>query len=207
MPSWNCLNDTSEPLVLDASVLINLIATGSCEGILAALPNRIQMTEEAATEVGRGRSRQSDSSGTAWQPVKLSQHLETVSLKGAAVRVFRELVSGPGPQTLGDGEAATIAFANEEGAVAVMDDRKALRICNARFPDLRTASTVDILTHRRVCTTFGEHRSADLVFEALQNARMRVPESYLRWTVDLIGQDRANLCLSLPKRVRRIFDD
>ena len=206
MPSWNCLNDTSDPLVLDASVLINLSATGSCAGILSALPNRIWATEQVAAEVRPRRSRQSVSAGTAYQPVKLSERLETVSLKEAAVKVFQDLVSGPGPQTLGDGEAATISLANEEGAISVMDDRKALRICNARFPDLRTASTMDILTHRQVCTALGERRSADLVFEALQNARMRVPNSYLRWTVNLIGQDRADLCLSLSQRVRRTFD-
>ena len=206
MPAWNCLNDTSDPLVLDASVLINLSAAGNCEGILAALPNRFQMTEQVAAEVRRGRSRQSVSAGTAYQPVNLSQRLETVSIRADAVKVFQDLVSGPGPQTLGDGEAATISFANEEGATAVTDDRKALRICNARFPDLRTASTMDILTHRRVFSVFGEDRSADLVFEALQKARMRVPDSYLRWTVGRIGQDRADRCLSLPKRVRRTFD-
>ena len=202
MPSWNCLNNTSDLMVLDASVVINLIATQEDEGILAALPNRVVVTEQAAFEVRRGSSSRSSTARAGGEPTSILQRLEIVSLEGAAASIFRDLVAGSGSQTVGDGEAATIAYANENDAISVMDDRKAVKVCRERFPDIRTASTMDILTHDRVGEAFGNDRTASLVFEALQNARMRVAAPYHRWTVDLIGQDRAIQCLSLPRRIR-----
>ena len=202
MPSWNCLNNTSDLMVLDASVVINLIATQDDEVILASLPNRVVVTDQAAIEVRRGVSSRSSTGRAGGKPTSMLQRLEIVSLEGAAVSIFLDLVEGSGSQTVGDGEAATIAYAHENDGISVMDDRKALRVCLERFPDIRTASTMDILTHYRVGEAFGNDRTASLVFEALQNARMRVPASYHRWTVDLIGQDRATQCLSLPSRIR-----
>ena len=43
---------------------------------------------------------------------------------------------------------------------------------------------------------------ADAVFGALQQARMRVLPQHLDWVVTLIGQDRAQVCPSLPRIVR-----
>ena len=49
-------------------------------------------------------------------------------------------------KTLDDGEAATLASALELGGTAVIDERKALRICSSRFAGLITASSLDLLT-------------------------------------------------------------
>jgi predicted nucleic acid-binding protein len=59
-------------------------------------------------------------------------------------------VVGPAQTTLDDGEAATIAHAVALNGVALIDERKANRICTERFPELRIASTVDILVHPSV---------------------------------------------------------
>ncbi|MGC1561791.1 MAG: hypothetical protein WA820_18345, partial [Bradyrhizobium sp.] len=101
------------------------------------------------------------------------------------------------------GEAATIAHALEAMGVAVIDERKARRICEQKFPDLQLAATMDILSHPDVERALGQEVVSGAVFNALQNARMRVTSSYLPWVVELIGESRATLCKSLPQVVRR----
>jgi hypothetical protein len=44
---------------------------------------------------------------------------------------------------------------------------------------------------------------ADAVFNALLNARMRIFPPYLPWAVNLIGEERAARCNSLPILFRR----
>ena len=87
---------------------------------------------------------------------------------------FRALVLGDTADTLDDGEAATIACAIEMGAVAVIDERKAKRICQILYPTLVVGSTVDVLALDRVVQRLGEERLAEAVYKALSGARMRV---------------------------------
>ena len=114
---------------------------------------------------------------------------------------FSSLVSGSAAETLDDGEAATIACAIERAAVALVDERKAIRFCAERFPNLAVGCTVDVLAQHHVQAALGPGL-VDAVFNALDRGRMRVPEKYGRWVVDLIGKERAAGCRSLPKRFR-----
>ena len=114
---------------------------------------------------------------------------------------FESLVSGSAAETLDDGEAATIACAIERSAVALIDDRKAIRTCTERFPNLTVGCTVDVLAQRHVQAALGT-RLGDAVFSALDLGRMRAPERYAQSVVDLIGKDRAVSCRSLPRRFR-----
>jgi hypothetical protein len=127
---------------------------------------------------------------------------DIVTLKGVAARHFEDLVIGSAVATLDDGEAATIAHALANEGIAVIDERKANRICASRFPDLRVASTVDILTHPDVLRDLGRDKLADAVFNALHDGRMRVFPQHLEWVVGLIGPSRAAKCNSLASSVR-----
>ena len=127
--------------------------------------------------------------------------VEHARLGDVGMSHFESLVSGSAAETLDDGEAATIACAIERSAVALIDDRKAVRICAERFPNLAVGCTVDVFAQRDVRAAHGT-RLADAVFNALDRGRMRVPDLYGRWVVDLIGQDRAAGCRSLSKRFR-----
>lgn len=201
MRPWNCLEDVGDAVVLDASVIINVIATGKPNQILRATPNRILVTDDAAAEVDCGESRNLQSHDTI---TKLAdrQSLEIVSLGNDARLCFDSLVAGAAKQTLGDGEAATIASAIENRGIALIDERKALRICRERFPRLRTATSMDLLMHEQVWKALGRRELADAVFNALVFGRMRVSSEYHESVVDLIGQDRASACHSLPRSVR-----
>lgn len=121
--------------------------------------------------------------------------------------VYRSLVEGGFKETLDDGEAATIACAVGRGAVALIDERKARTICANRFPTLRLASTVNVLSHGSVTRALGESAQHDAIFRALLDARMQVlPRDRFREVVERIGADRAARCPSLPRWARAMRD-
>ena len=59
---------------------------------------------------------------------------------------FEDLVIGQGAATLDDGEAATIAYGVEKGAITLIDERKATRICGERYPRLIVGNSLDLLS-------------------------------------------------------------
>jgi predicted nucleic acid-binding protein len=201
MRPLSCLNDASGLLVADASVAINLNATGCAADILRALPYKVALVDivQRELELGRERGRR-DAELT--QILIESKHIELVRLGENSFQYFEELVVGSAADTLDDGEAATLAYALEINATAVIDERKALRICSSRYSRLRIASSLDLLGHAEVLKALGESRLAEAVFGALREARMRVSNPHLDWVVELIGQERASQCPSLPRKAR-----
>ena len=203
MERQSCLTDRAVPVVADTSVWINLNATKCVETILEALPNPFLVVSEVVLELKGGEQTGRDDAAAvdAWHA---SGHVQVVQLGGTGMQHFAGLVSGPVAQTLDDGEAATIAHALElkPHAIPLIDERKANRICAARFAGLITGSTVDLLAQDDVRATLGCVRLADAVFNALHDGRMRVLPHHLKWVVGLIGLERARHCRSLPRSVR-----
>lgn len=197
------LSTMSDPgsLVADTSTVINLNASGRAAAVISALPHRIAVVDVVPGELANGRAngrRDAD----MFDDLVRAGIVDLVSLDGAGAQHFEELVVGPAAQTLDDGEAATIAYAAVIGAVAIIDERKALRICGERFPTLRTGCTVDLFAHPAVRKALGASALAEAVFNALHNGRMRVPPHHIAWVVGLIGRDRVGLCTSLPHAIR-----
>ena len=190
------------PVVTDASVIINLNATRTAAAIIGALPNRFLVTNTVRRELLTGGSRGHGS----WEGLAAPIHdgsIELVDLEPGDGPVYRSLVEGGFKETLDDGEAATIAYAVGRGAIALIDERKARRICADRFPTLRFASSVDVLCHGLVTTALGETGQRDAILRALRDARMQVvPRGRLREVVERIGADRAARCPSLPRWAR-----
>lgn len=195
------LSDGDRVLVADTSTIINLNATGCSEDILRALPYRITAADVARKELEIGRSK-GRTDAARFEALVGNGLIEVVKLGDGGLLHFEGLVIGPASETLDDGEAATIAFAAETGAVAVIDESKALRLGARRFPSLRLASTVDVLVHPAVLDTLGAKALADAVFNALAGARMRVPPQHIPGVVALIGSERAAECASLPREAR-----
>ncbi len=201
MGSPTCLTDPAAHLVIDTSAAINLNATGCAVEILKSLPNRVLAVDIILHELEEGRRRGKRDADLLNELV--SAHLiEVVTLDSPAEKIFEELVVGRAVETLDDGEAATIAYAAEHGGIAIIDERKAIRICGQRFASLRLGSTVDLFAHPKVLTGLGRERLSQAVLNSLQNARMRVLPHHIRWVVDLIGQEQATKCASLPRSVR-----
>ncbi|OJU40900.1 MAG: hypothetical protein BGN99_14065 [Alphaproteobacteria bacterium 65-37] len=188
-------------MVADASVWINLAATGGADWILKAIPCPVVITDVALSELERGRSkgRQAAHEVTGLISMGLTQ---VVALDAADEALFLSLVSGAASETLDDGEAATLAYAERLGACAVIDERKATNLAARRLPNLEVRATSDLLLRPEVRNTFGEAVLAEAVFAALTGARMRVPERHVEAIVGLLGDVRAALCHSLPARFR-----
>jgi predicted nucleic acid-binding protein len=195
------LTDPSAPLVADASTIINLVATGSARPIVSALPNRMIVVDIIPAELESGRARGREAYDELKELVAEGV-IGIVDLDDDCATFFEELVIGPAAATLDDGEAATIAYALAHAGAALIDERKATRICSERFLQLAVGCTVDVLIHPDVQGTLGPESLAEAVYRALRHGQMSVPSEYLEWVVRLIGHERASACPSLPRRVR-----
>ena len=201
MASLTCLTDPVSLIVADASTVINLNATGCAPVIVRALPNPLVVVDAIPAELEEGRHR-GRFDAELLKELVASGLVGIVHLEDRMEPHFEELVIGAAAATLDDGEAATIAYAIEHKAIALIDERKANRICAERFPQLRRGSTVDIFAHPNVGQRLGGDSLAEAVFNALHHGRMRVLPHYVQWVVDLIGNERAALCPSLPASAR-----
>lgn len=201
MECQSCLNDSTVPVVADASVAINLNATGCPRIILNALPNRFVVVEQVVLELEAGQQN-GRNNADGLNALADTGQVEIVCLGNFGFENFTKLVSGPTAQTLDDGEAATIAYALEHEAIALIDERKANRLCDERFATLTTGCTIDLFAHTAVGVALGHIGLSEAVFNALHDGRMRVPSRYYDWVINLIGSSRARECLSLPKSVR-----
>ncbi len=198
----SCLDDLATPIVADASVVINLIASGFAATILGALAVPLRVPSEVQAEIERGRSR-GRKDADALAGLVAGGRVATVDLGAAGVGCFSTLVVGPAKDTLDDGEAATIAYATEHDATILIDEKKATRICTERFSHLTVGSTVDLVGHPALQTILGQDVT-DAIFNMLAIGRMHVLPQHLDWVVAQIGPDRAAQCPSLPASYRKI---
>lgn len=196
------LDSKAAPLVIDASAAINLNGSGFAKEIVSAISNVIHIADIALEELQRDQRNDRDDAVLAAQLIK-AQLLQKTMLTSIGDVHFESLVIGSDAETLDDGEAATIALALEIDGIAILDERKARRLCAERFPTLQIAGSMDLFAHSAVVAALGHEALAKAVFQALQRARMRVAEPYQQWTIDLIGADQARQCPSLPQRLRK----
>jgi predicted nucleic acid-binding protein len=198
----SCLTEEDCELVLDSSVVINLLATGHAASILKALAMPVVLTDNVVREVELGSSNGRQEVGLLREMVA-DQVLTISELEGHALETFFTLVSGPAAKSLGDGEAATLALAHARSCSAAIDEKKATRLATERFTSIRLVTTVDILAHDGVRAGLGDARLADAAFQALRLARMQVREQQFDWIARLIGPQNVEACSSLRRLARR----
>jgi predicted nucleic acid-binding protein len=202
MRSTTALTDPAAILVADSSTVINLVATRMAAAVISALPNRVVVTDAIPAELETGRPAGRKACDGLSELVDAGA-IAIVTLDcDAAMLFFEELVVGPAAETLDDGEAATIAYALAHGCTALIDERKAIRLCRERFPNLPVACTLDVFLHGAVQDRLGAAGLGDAVFNALVDARMRIVRDHLSWVLSVIGQERARACESLPQQLR-----
>lgn len=191
--------------VADASVWINLAATGCADRILKLYGGTVDITQTALSELERGRAK----GRKAADEVAALLHLgltRIVDLEPQDEDLFLSLVAGDAAQTLDDGEAATLVHAHRIGTTAFIDERKATSLAAVRFPSLLIASTVDLLFAPAVRSGLGEASLGDALYGALVNAKMRVAAHLATEVIACIGRDRAEACSSFPASVRRALN-
>lgn len=201
MISSSFLTDPKTTLVIDASVAISLNATNRAAEIISALPSVVVVTHNAMDELKRG-TRNGHADAQLLQALVDRSLVSPVALGENSFDVYEALIDGNALNTLDDGEAATIAYAIEVRGIAVIDEKKARRICGENFPSLRLLSTADLLLDDLIGNALGRIGQAESLYNALVSARMRVPEEKLSLVINVIGEERAAKCVSLPKAAR-----
>ena len=189
-------------LAVDTSTIINLNATDRARDILEACRRRFVVVDVVRDELEDGR-RNGRRDADLLNSLVADGFIEIAQLDADATGHFESLVIGPAVMTLDDGEAATIAYAITQNAIAVIDERKATNICAQRYPGLAICSTVEILAQPEVRQKLGDDELSSAVFQALLRGRMRVFPQHLDWVLALIGPERAAACTSLPRVIRR----
>ena len=189
-------------MVADASVVINLAATGFPERIVAVLPNPVVVTDDVRLELARGTEKGHEA-GKKLQSLIESGVVGTAKLGEAGKEIRASLIAGEILHALDDGEASVIAHAAEIGGVAMIDEKKARRICEESFPQVATVMTVELLLDERIERALGKEEQGDAVYNALRKAHMNVPGETEGRVVELIGKSRAKDCISLSLKTRR----
>jgi predicted nucleic acid-binding protein len=188
-------------LVADASIVINLNASGRASEIIRALPHRVVVTDNAITELEAGERNGHRDAGQLRQLIDAGL-VARVEIGGIGAGVYENLINGSARLTLDDGEAATIACAVELGGFALLDERKARSLCATSFSSLPLGCSAELLMHPTVSTALASAHIATVV-RALQVGRMRVPPEFVSEIASLIGPEHAGSCMSLPKILRR----
>lgn len=187
---------------VDTSVLINLDSSGFGAQLLRSFDGRIVIARGVELELcasgARGRALLGELK--VWAADNL---IRIVEMDEEGESLFETLISGSSAQTLDDGESATIVCAHQLQGIAVIDDRKAGRICKERFPAVPVASSVDVFRHAQTTRSLSADQLREAVYNALHHARMSVSHADLSWVTELLGADRADHCTSLPAAARR----
>lgn len=200
------VSDTSAPqLIADASVWINLAASGHLEDVLGALCIPVGIARIALSELERGQARGYDTFAQVDHLVQTGL-ITALNLEEIDEPLFLELISGGTADTLDDGEAATLALSVRLKAEVAIDERKATALASRRFASLVVRSTTDLMFETLPHEEGDGGLLADALFNALQGARMRVPVSLQRRVADMLGPDRLKQCPSLPASLRNGID-
>lgn len=189
MRSPSQLKPADTPLFLDTSVVINLVASRRIEDLRRAL-NRPFVVEEAV--MGEMKRDPRDGSDGTLLMRKLTGDLvlKLTRLDDAQGEHFLRLVGALVPDDLGDGEAATIASALENGS-AVIDERKARRIIARDFPALQTFCSLDLLCSEQAYLAMGTDGVHGAVTCALRDGRMRIPPEWRAFVANLTPESNA----------------
>jgi predicted nucleic acid-binding protein len=199
MSSSVFLADPNSVLIADASVVIGLNASGHARRIIELTPCRILVPDNASNELAIG-TRFGHDDGAQLDALVAAGLVSRVTLGGIALATYGTLIDGTYGETLDDGEAATIAVAVECGGVALLDEKKARRMCKAHFPQIVQGCTTQWLLD---AVALGKATQVEAMINTLRKARMRVPPEFMDEVVALIGREAAMDCSSLPRFVRQ----
>lgn len=191
----SCLTDQESLLVLDTSVIINLYASKGAFDVLDALTNPVVVTDVVINEL-RGEHNASEEQRAMLEGFLTDGRIKIVSLKEQGLEIFARMISSP--CSLDDGEAATIAYALENDAVPVLDERKGTSKYLDECPAYAVPSSIDLFLHPSVMARLGTDRLGNLLYLSLKDARMRIPLDARDDVIDMIGIERAMDCRSLP---------
>jgi hypothetical protein len=190
------LSSVHRRLVIDASVLINLLGTRSPAIVLRTLRRIFVIDEITLREVTLDPATRRSAQDVLTQ-LQAERLLEVIHMGSEAYDQFIEFTGAQPPDDLDDGEAAVLAQAAFGNCVAVIDERKATRIARQQLPNLIILNSIDLLAAPQLLHELGRDRVSDAIYLALRDARMRVPRNVRPWIATLLGYDRVQDCPTL----------
>jgi predicted nucleic acid-binding protein len=183
-------------LVLDTSVIFNLLGSGRPKLLLRHIPYRVMAPRQVIVEIKREPDIQIDRDAELIDLIK--DGLITVSEAiGEADALALALAGAPSPNDLDDGEAYAIAYAVVLGAAIGIDERKGRRIISERWPKLNAHFSLELIESAVCAAQLTADERTTFIFSALRHARMRVPAGRRADMIALIGKKRARMCSSL----------
>lgn len=172
-------------LVLDTSVILNVLGCGAVEVVLGAIGGPCLVEERVLGEIQR-------------HPVPGLCHLEEldalmqsgllarVAMSEVEYRRFLSLVQAPLGQRLDVGESATLAVAYARNHAIVMDENKGRRYVAERLPTVPMVSSLKLF----ISAAFRLGRSRAFLQETVESARstarMAVPRTERELLLDVL---------------------
>lgn len=161
-------------LVLDASVIINLLGSDHAGEVLAAIDVSFVVEERTLKEIRRhpisGRSHVDELNA-----LMVAGLIRIVRMADEAYEIYLGLIDDASPSSLGDGESAAIAVAATLGHCVVLDDRKARRVFSERYPRNPLLSTIQLFVGAAENCSVVNAKFEKIVELALSNSRMGIP--------------------------------
>jgi predicted nucleic acid-binding protein len=161
-------------VILDASVLINLLGCGDPVAVLTGLEEKCLMEQRTLKEVRKHPIPGMDLKAHLSE-LFAAGTLEEVRMTEDEYETYLTFVSGSLGTRLDDGESAALAISGR-GASIVLDERKARRRAGECAKALVVASTLQLMVTSGYRQSWSPHRVRDLVAAARVNSRMGVPK-------------------------------
>ena len=159
-------------LITDASVLINLVASGAAEDILAGCGMEFKVCPDVIREVKILRDRETgEEHAIDLEPFFAAGMLERIEPETDLE--FELLIDYAALLGAGDGEAMCFALAESRGHPIAIDDERAIRRAKKRNPNVETLGTLEILIMWQERNGVADERMGKLLQSIFRFARFR----------------------------------
>ena len=159
-------------LITDASVLINLVASGAAEEILTTCGMKFNVCPDVIREVKILRDRETgEEHAIDLEPYFAAGMLERIEPQTDSE--FELLIDYAALMGAGDGEAMCFALAESRGHPIAIDDERAIRRAKKRNPNFETLGTLEILILWQARNGVADERMGQLLQAIFRFARFR----------------------------------
>ena len=164
-------------LITDASVLINLVASGAAGEILSGCGMEFKVCPDVIREVKVLRDRETgEEHAIDLEPFFTAGLLERIEPNTDAE--FELLIDYAALLEAGDGEAMCFALAESRGHPIAIDDERAIRRAKKRNPNFKTLGTLEILILWQERNGIADERIGQLLQSIFRFARFRPAASH-----------------------------
>jgi predicted nucleic acid-binding protein len=183
-------------LVLDTSVILNLLGSGRPKLLLSHFPLRALAPVPVIEEIKREPDVPVEKDAGLIDLINCGL-ITVLDSNNEADELALALAGASSPDDLDDGESYAIAHAVVLRATLAIDERKGRRIISQQWPNLSCMFTLDVIEKAVGSASLTDRDRSTIIFSALRHSRMRVPADRRAHIIKLIGKERARTCTSL----------